>query len=405
MERADVIIIGVGVSGLAAALTLQNAGISCILLEATNSVGGRIKTIIKDGFTLDVGFQVLLENYSELKRFGIWDSLNFRKFRSGAIVSREGNLNWYSNPILDPTGFIKSGLNFPFPLKETSAVLGLYMDALRTNDDFQELKSAFSTMEYLLAKGISQKTIDEFFVPFFGGVLLDTRLEAGNQYFLWLFRNFMTGRAGLPLGGMQTLPFGLASKLKNQDSIRLNYEVINISDSQVYCRNGKIFQSSFIIDSTGQSSKLNNKFRSTTTVYLKGPVNKEISSSLVLNGNQDGNILHFCFPSAVQPRYAPTDIALCSVTLRNASADPNIPAILKELKQLLPDIDWNQWSYLHHFFIPKAIPEHQSGPKAYFRQEGNTFFVGDIESYPSINGAMRSGREAAEKIIELQRKN
>jgi len=405
MERSDVIIIGAGVSGLAAALTLQNSGISCILLESSNSIGGRIKTISKDGFTLDVGFQVLLENYSELKRFGIWDSLNFRKFRSGAIVTREGYLNWYSNPVLDPAGFVTSGFNFPFPLRETFAVLGLYMDALRINDDFQELKSAFSTMEYLRMKGISQKTIDEFFVPFFGGVLLDTKLEAGNQYFLWLFRNFMTGYAGLPRGGMQTLPFGLASKLKNQDSIRLNYEVTNISDSQVNCRNGKIFQSSFIIDSTGQSSKLNNKFRSTTTVYLKGPVNKEITSSLVLNGNQDGNILHFCFPSAVQPGYAPTGNSLCSVTLSNPSADPNIPAILKELKQLLPDIDWEKWTYLHHFFIPKAIPEHQSGPKTHFRQEGNTFFVGDIESYPSINGAMRSGREAAEKITELQRKN
>ena len=56
-------VIGGGISGLIAAKVLEEHGIYPILLEATDRVGGRVKTDIVSGYQLDHGFQVLLTAY------------------------------------------------------------------------------------------------------------------------------------------------------------------------------------------------------------------------------------------------------------------------------------------------------------------------------------------------------
>ena len=58
---ADVIVVGAGVAGLNCAAKLHSAGIPVILLEASDGVGGRVRTDKHpDGFLLDRGFQIFL---------------------------------------------------------------------------------------------------------------------------------------------------------------------------------------------------------------------------------------------------------------------------------------------------------------------------------------------------------
>ena len=61
----DVVIIGAGLAGLSCAVSLKAAGLSVILLEASDAPGGRIRTDEVDGFLLDRGFQVMLTAYPE----------------------------------------------------------------------------------------------------------------------------------------------------------------------------------------------------------------------------------------------------------------------------------------------------------------------------------------------------
>jgi phytoene dehydrogenase-like protein len=63
--KHDVIIIGAGLSGLAAAVHLHRQGRRVLVLEASDRAGGRIKTDSHEGFLLDRGFQVLLTAYPE----------------------------------------------------------------------------------------------------------------------------------------------------------------------------------------------------------------------------------------------------------------------------------------------------------------------------------------------------
>ncbi len=67
MTTYDVIVIGAGVAGLAAARAVQDSGHSVIVLEASDRLGGRITTEEVDGFLVDRGFQILNPAYRHLR--------------------------------------------------------------------------------------------------------------------------------------------------------------------------------------------------------------------------------------------------------------------------------------------------------------------------------------------------
>jgi phytoene dehydrogenase-like protein len=53
-----VAVVGSGVSGLAAARTLAQAGVLAVLYEKNSHIGGHAQTLHVDGVGLDVGFMV-----------------------------------------------------------------------------------------------------------------------------------------------------------------------------------------------------------------------------------------------------------------------------------------------------------------------------------------------------------
>jgi len=72
------VVIGAGLAGLSAALTLQEAGHSVTVIDGADRAGGRIATDVIDGFILDRGFQLINLNYPEIKRLGLTTKLDFK---------------------------------------------------------------------------------------------------------------------------------------------------------------------------------------------------------------------------------------------------------------------------------------------------------------------------------------
>lgn len=68
-EQHDAVVIGAGYAGLAAALTLADAGRSVVVLEARDRVGGRVRTDQVDGVPLDLGGMWLGAGHD---RFAAW---------------------------------------------------------------------------------------------------------------------------------------------------------------------------------------------------------------------------------------------------------------------------------------------------------------------------------------------
>ena len=95
-------IVGAGISGLIAAYELERAGYSPIILEASDGVGGRVRTDEFKGYLLDRGFQVLLTAYPEAQRYLDYETLNLKRFNPGAIILRPGNSFSIHDPLRNP---------------------------------------------------------------------------------------------------------------------------------------------------------------------------------------------------------------------------------------------------------------------------------------------------------------
>ena len=54
-----ILVVGGGLTGLRAALTIQESGQQVHLVEAQPYAGGRLSSQVIDGFTIDRGFQVI----------------------------------------------------------------------------------------------------------------------------------------------------------------------------------------------------------------------------------------------------------------------------------------------------------------------------------------------------------
>jgi phytoene dehydrogenase-like protein len=83
-------IIGAGIAGLTCAKYLKDRGVDAVILEASDAVGGRVRTDEIGGFKLDRGFQVLLTSYPEAEKLLNYNDLNFKLLPSGARI-RNGN--------------------------------------------------------------------------------------------------------------------------------------------------------------------------------------------------------------------------------------------------------------------------------------------------------------------------
>ena len=97
-----IVIIGAGVAGLVAARHLEEAGYTPLILEASDRPGGRVKTDEKEGYLLDHGFQVLLTDYQEARRYLNFEALELRTFDPGAVIYFNGRTHRISDPLRDP---------------------------------------------------------------------------------------------------------------------------------------------------------------------------------------------------------------------------------------------------------------------------------------------------------------
>ncbi|MGB3737029.1 MAG: FAD-dependent oxidoreductase, partial [Ilumatobacter sp.] len=108
MTDAPVAIVGAGLAGLACATTLHAAGVPVQVFEASDGVGGRVRSDIVDGFTLDRGFQVALTAYPEMHRQLDMDALDLRAFDPGALVWRDGSGSEVSDPFRKPSSLLST---------------------------------------------------------------------------------------------------------------------------------------------------------------------------------------------------------------------------------------------------------------------------------------------------------
>lgn len=97
-----IVVVGAGLSGLCCTRTIQRAGHEAHLYEASDGVGGRVRTDQVEGFRIDRGFQVLFTAYPAIRQEMDLDRLKLHAFDPGAIIYYRGERHVLADPVRVP---------------------------------------------------------------------------------------------------------------------------------------------------------------------------------------------------------------------------------------------------------------------------------------------------------------
>jgi phytoene dehydrogenase-like protein len=211
-----VIIVGAGIAGLTCAKVLSERGVAVTVLESSDGVGGRVRTDERDGFLLDRGFQVYFTSYPVSSRHLDHEKLDVRVFDPGAIVHREGKKTVLSDPVRDPKALVPTLLSdaaSPADKLRTARLAAKILPGTATTAGGEDGSADTSTLDYLRASELSERYIDSFYRPFYGGVFLSRSLYTSSRVFRFTFRMLATGKTVVPAKGMAEIPRQLAEHL------------------------------------------------------------------------------------------------------------------------------------------------------------------------------------------------
>lgn len=107
----EVLIVGAGIAGLSCGLRLRKAGIPFSILEASDGVGGRVRSDKVDGFILDRGFQIFLTSYPEAQAALDYTKLDLQPFYAGAMVQYKQKFHRVADPLRHPVDGVLSLFN------------------------------------------------------------------------------------------------------------------------------------------------------------------------------------------------------------------------------------------------------------------------------------------------------
>lgn len=397
------------------------------LLEAEEAPGGRIRTDQLEGFRLDRGFQLLLTGYPELVQSIDMKALRLRSFSKGALVWNDGRFHHFADPFRGSLGNALSIAVDPVVTMGDKLRVARLRRLVSTDEPANLFrKREIPTRQFLEEYGFSSKIIARFFTPFLAGIFLERELATSSRYFQFLFRMFAFSDAAVPENGMEMLPRQLAVRLRAgtlETSVRVTAlrrngpgfiveteKNVNYPASQVVLAMDDAQAEALLAGQNGKrlTSHGSIQWNRTTTFYyaaMRTPIDGPL---LVLNGAgpSAGPVNNAVVLSQASERYAPPGAHLiaASVVGRAPQTGPQIEQLERDARVQLGrwfGKDVGGWRILGGYPIVRALPLckraewQQSNP----RLMDGVYVCGDYREMPSIQGALASGRRAAEAVL------
>jgi phytoene dehydrogenase-like protein len=410
-----VIVIGAGLAGLTCAKVLSERGAEVAVFEASDGVGGRVRTDEKDGFLLDRGFQVYFTAYPVARRHLDHAKLDLRDLDPGAIVCRDGDKSVLSDPLRDPKALvptlISDAATFPDKLR-TAKLAAEVLPGEATTASEEDGDPDSSTLEYLRASGLSERYINSFYRPFYGGVFLSRTLYTSARVFRFTLRMLATGRTVVPARGMGEIPCQLFAHLP-EDAVHLGSPVDSLlreGNRVVGVRAAGVEHEADVVVVATEApvvGKLTGEKvpeESVGEVCLYYETDGLGSGKKIMLNAEDGAFVNNAVEiSNVSERYAPPGRhLLCAVTLGGLDL-PDAELYRRGIE------DVSRW-YPEASFEPLALyripygqfaqpPDvHRKLPKNRTDMPG-LVLAGEYTEDSSINGSMLSGEKAAEEVM------
>lgn len=406
-KEYNINIIGGGVAGLIAAKTLESAGYEPTIIEATDRVGGRVKTDIVNGYQLDHGFQVLLNAYPYAKKHLDFKALELQTFKPGATIFKDKKVETIGDPLRD----------FRFLIGTLTASVGTLSDKLKILKLNRALKKKSleaifreeetTTLAYLQSKGFSNKIISNFFKPFFSGIFLESELRTSSRMFEFVYKMFGDGLAVVPAGGIEEISKQLKSQLKTTKFI-FNKKVKQVNDFSIELEDKTLIDTHYTIIATAPEAfvtNLNNQKQNWKSCYnLYFEVNtKTLKQPIIgLIANEDAVINNIFFCNSVATK-AKGNAELLSVTVVKDPKLTEADLVKRVEAELNTYCGIKVKTFLKCYAINKALPDlenlHYDISPTETQLKPTIFLAGDQLLNGSLNAAMISGERAAEGVI------
>ena len=425
-SRGPVLIVGGGIAGLMCARMLTRAGYDVTLFEREHEVGGRVRTSVCDGFRLDHGFQVLFSAYPTLTAALDMHALQLRAFRPAARIVDGGE-----EPAL--IGDALADLSLLFPTLSASQLslldkvrlllLRYFATSLSFDDCFAPRFDAMTTLEFLRQRHFSANAINNFFAPFYGGILLDRALASSASVLLYTFKMLAEGRTVVPALGIGAIPAQLASSLPPR-TVRTGQRVTRLLRDPAGV-NGLILESGETIggscvvlacDPPATASlamtahvhiAVPDAGLGCTTVYLRSNAPLLDGDALWLNATPTATVSHAITITNVAPEYAPDGSCLTAATMLGASAALNdadlIPRVRSDLFAMAGKPECANAELLAIWRVPYS--QYAQGPGSTGRRipaetaTRGLFVASETGHTSSLEGAARGGIAAAEAVM------
>jgi protoporphyrinogen oxidase len=406
-HKETIYIIGAGVSGLIAAYELEQEGYHPIIIEQTDEVGGRVKTIHEKGYALDLGFQVLLSAYPLAKKYLDLEALELHKLESGALIYVNDKAYRIGDPMrnwkmLFPTIFSDIG-----SISDKLKVLKLNNRLKRKSlDEIFESRET-TTLKYLIEFGFSPKIIERFFKPFFAGIFLESNIQTSSRMFEFVYKMFGEGYAAIPKLGIGEISNQLKNKLHNTEFI-FNCEVKDITNDKILMVSGENLPHDGVIIATNSTSMIRShkgadmKWKSCMCLYFEVDQTNIPANTIALiadGGNYTNNLYAY-----TDVKTGKTILSVTTLEHMNKTDAEIIENIIAEVKKYTGAL---KVDFIHHYRIKQALPDIQNLKMTVQSAENqvmdNIFLAGDALMNGSLNAAMESGYIAAKSLLEKRK--
>ena len=404
INSAEVVIVGAGLAGLACAQRLARAGMDVLILEASDAVGGRVRTDVIDGYRCDRGFQLINPAYPALKKVLDLEELDLRAFDAGAVVAH-GSQRWIlADPRREPTRLLATA----------RAPLGSMVEKLRfaawAAQSLLPVRRQLAEPDRTLSADLDAAEVTGSLrtgvvEPFLAGVLAERDGSTSAQFAKLLVRSFVLGTPAVPSLGIQRLPELLAASLPGT-AIRLGAAVQSLTTGGVRTEGEEIEARAVVIATDpGTASSLTRqpavRMKPLTTFWHTGAEPPTRQRLLHLDADLRGPVVNTAVMTTVAPTYAPAGRCLIATTTLGADGSAEAERAARRHAGQIYGADPGAWELVTTHVIKDALPVQE--PPLQVRQpvalSDRLFVAGDHRDTASIQGALVSGRRAATAVL------
>ena len=402
------IIVGAGLAGCAAAWALEKHGYDCVLIEASEKAGGRMRCTSIGEHNVDVGFHVLHTAYPSLHRWLDIEQLQLKPMDAATdlIAPSTGTIKTIGDPLRAPSTLFPTILSagiwnalrmLRWRLKTRKHDLEAAMDASSV-----PLDTYFESMRF------SKSFQSSFLQPLFAGITLDDERKERSAFASFTFSAMSHGMMTMPKHGIEAVPRQILDRLQSTE-IMYNTKVISVTKNSISLGDGTSMKADMVILATPQhvtqamfGNTLQARRKETATYVFECKESPIKRARLLLNteyGKSGQKILHVHVPTLLHA--SNSNLVVATVI----GEDARLHEDEQEQEHIRDElVKWfglpvKKWNMIGTTYVDYALP--YGGTTAAGRERGQLiqdgiYCIGDHTMHPSVHGTLRS----VERLLE-----